>query len=283
MPAPQLRIGKKLGLTDLTQHSPTVVTKDHVVNADLVLGMTRRHRKRLVRLEPTMVRKIFTLREFAHLAQHVTPEDVEAHADGAVSPLHAAIEAVAAKRGMVAGPVDQEEFDVVDPFRRSRATYRQSRDELIPAAEITAAYLDGVLEIFETEFPAETSGEGEVAPPREPDVVSQGIPTVERRMARTASDSPFPSRREVHGAPTPAKRDSAVPAKVSDTASARESKVRTVESLQAEATEAAEAALPQGLDLSQAPDVPQAAGVAGANADRPSSSALRPDWRFPSA
>ena len=77
VPDPQLRIGKAIGITDLDQHRAQSLTEGRLGLADLVLGLSRGHRKRTVRLDPVAVRKTFTLREFAHLAPYVTPEDVE--------------------------------------------------------------------------------------------------------------------------------------------------------------------------------------------------------------
>ena len=173
VPAPQVRIGKSVGVSDLEQHRAQQITVGKIGISDLVLGLSRGHRKRIARLEPTSVKKLFTMREFAHIAQHVTPDDIEEQLAGSPSPLHAAVAAVNAKRGMISPPLMGEEQDVVDPFRKSRSVYKQSRDELVPATEVTAAFLAGVVDVF---------GSWKALPePRvltEPDIVSQGIPKV---------------------------------------------------------------------------------------------------------
>ena len=173
VPKPQVRIGEAMGIKDLPLHRAQMLTEGKLGVSDLVLALSRGHRKRIVRMDPQVVRKTFTLREFAHLASHVTPADVERCIPESVSTLHAAVEAVARMRGMVPPPGSMEDFDVIDPFRQSRAIYKLSRDQLVPAAETTAAYLNGILDIFGSgEF------EGERREMTEPDIVSQGIPKI---------------------------------------------------------------------------------------------------------
>lgn len=173
VPEPQLRVASAIGITDMEQHRAQSLTEGKLGLADLVLGLSRGHRKRTVRLDPTAVRRTFTLREFAHLAAYVTPEDVEECLPESTTALTAAVEAVARKRGMVAPPPSQDYYDVVDPFRQSRAVYKLSRDQLVPAAETTAAYLNGILNIFGVD-----AGVDERQVMTEPDIISQGIPMV---------------------------------------------------------------------------------------------------------
>ena len=147
VPSRQLRIAADLGVEGLTEHVAQGVSEDWFESAGLILGMSRRHRRFLVRKDPRATRRIFTLREFAYLASYATPADVE-RGLAAASPLAAAVEAVASLRGMVPPVETQEDFDIVDPYRRSRAVHRRSRDQLVPAAKITAEYLNDVVEAF---------------------------------------------------------------------------------------------------------------------------------------
>lgn len=174
VPDPQIRIGDSLGLIDLREHRAQALVPGMVGVSDLILAMSRGHRKRLVRMDPQAVRRIFTLREFAYLAEYVTPDNVEAALADVPTPLAAAVEAVARLRGMVPPLPTKDHLDIVDPFRQTRAIYKQSRDELVPAAQVTAAYLKGVVEIFGV-----TGRDEERRPMTEPDIISQGIPKVE--------------------------------------------------------------------------------------------------------
>ena len=173
VPTQQLRIAASIGIGGMEAHRAQMLTKGRLGVSDLILALSRGHRKRIVRMDPQVVRKTFTLREFAHLASHVTPADVEECIPENASTLHAAVEAVARMRGMVPPPGSMEDFDVIDPFRQSRAIYKLSRDQLVPAAETTAAYLNGIVDLFGT-----GTFEGERREMTEPDIVSQGIPKI---------------------------------------------------------------------------------------------------------
>ena len=114
------------------------LTVDLVRSAGLVLVLTRRHRSAVVELEPAAVRRTFTLRELARLADGVDaallphgPQTTVADRVRALVPL------AAARRGLVAS--DPALDDVVDPYRGSSALYRRSFDELAPAVERLAA------------------------------------------------------------------------------------------------------------------------------------------------
>ena len=173
VPKPQVRIGVAMGIKDLPLHRAQMLTEGKLGVSDLVLALSRGHRKRIVRMDPQVVRRTFTLREFAHLASHVTPADVEVCFPEFPDTLQAAVEAVARMRGMVPPPASNGDFDVVDPFRESRAIYKQSRDQLVPAAETTAAYLNGIVDLFGV-----GTFEGERREMTEPDIISQGIPRI---------------------------------------------------------------------------------------------------------
>ena len=173
VPTQQLRIAASLGIGGMEAHRAQMLTSGKLGISALVLALSRGHRKRIVRMDPQVVRRTFTLREFAYLANHVRPEDVEVCFPDFPDTLRAAVEAVARMRGMVPPPASNGDFDVVDPFRQSRAIYKLSRDQLVPAAETTAAYLNGILDVF---GPGEFRGQrGEMT---EPGIVSQGIPKI---------------------------------------------------------------------------------------------------------
>jgi protein-tyrosine phosphatase len=113
--------------------------------AGLVFALTREHRRAIVEMRPRAARTTFTLREFARLAEGITDDEL---ADVAALPLDAnadrlaeVVVAVAARRGLVERPSDPADDDVVDPYRRSEAVYRESAAQLIPAAEIAVRTL----------------------------------------------------------------------------------------------------------------------------------------------
>ncbi|MCC2034068.1 arsenate reductase/protein-tyrosine-phosphatase family protein [Microbacterium allomyrinae] len=106
---------------------------------DLILAMTREHRREVAELAPARLRSTFTIREFARLAEGLSDDEIRAHADSAGADAAARVRAVAgavgARRGMVEPVADPADDDVVDPYRRSWETYVRSADQLVPAVD----------------------------------------------------------------------------------------------------------------------------------------------------
>lgn len=144
VPEPALRLGNEYGL-DVSRHAGRQVDAEMIRGTDLVLGMARDHRRYLVELAPGAMRRAFTLREFARLAEAAEsrlPEAVSSSA--AQSPedgMRLAVVLAASLRGTIPPPSDASDFDVVDPYRQSDDVYRRSFDELIPASRQVADYL----------------------------------------------------------------------------------------------------------------------------------------------
>jgi protein-tyrosine phosphatase len=90
--------------------------------ADLVLAMTRAQRGLVVDLWPAVVRRSFTLREFARLLNWVDPAALPAGTPA--ERLRAAIPLAASERGREQTTPDED--DVIDPFRLSNAVYVES-------------------------------------------------------------------------------------------------------------------------------------------------------------
>lgn len=118
------------------EHAARYLTPAHVAAADLVLAMTRDHRREIVELDPSRVRTAFTVRELARLAADVSDDELRAAASaggaGGRERFAAALAVVAGRRGLVLPPASPEEDDVVDPYGRSTATYERSADEMAP-------------------------------------------------------------------------------------------------------------------------------------------------------
>lgn len=130
---------------DPSAHRGRQLTVDHVRAADLILAMSREHRRAIVELLPRASRFTFTVREFARLLAEsevleqedlpVDPDAVGAAAQSAASSqLSRLVEDAAASRGMVP-PADPADDDVVDPYRQSDLVYAASIDQLLPALE----------------------------------------------------------------------------------------------------------------------------------------------------
>jgi protein-tyrosine phosphatase len=114
---------------------------------DLVLTMTSAHRGEVLQLDASLLKRTFTIREFARMldvmdGQSAASEGqsgpVQAGHDGD-DPLAAnaafwkSLPARAAGVRHLALPPDAADNDIIDPYRRSAEVYRQMEDELAPA------------------------------------------------------------------------------------------------------------------------------------------------------
>jgi protein-tyrosine phosphatase len=133
---------------DAAGFSARQLDADLLADADLMLGLTRDHRAAAATEAPAAIRKLFTLREFARLAEAAARE---------VSPslppverARALVQAAARQRGMVR-PGQRADDDVPDPYGRPSGAYR------LPFALISAAVEDiADLLVSERAAPAES-------------------------------------------------------------------------------------------------------------------------------
>ena len=109
-----------------------------LADADLLLALTRDHRARAATEAPAVLRKLFTLREFARLAA----AGAERLPDGLdpVERAHALVPAAAGQRGMVraAQPADD---DVPDPYGRPADAYRLPYALIAEAVDVIAVLI----------------------------------------------------------------------------------------------------------------------------------------------
>jgi protein-tyrosine phosphatase len=105
------------------------LTEQILRESDLVLALTKAHRSKIVSMHPGSVRRTFTLRELARLADAVDPASLPA--GSTADRLRALIPLAAAQRAQQAGVAGND--DVVDPWGRSDAVFAQSFAELQPA------------------------------------------------------------------------------------------------------------------------------------------------------
>ena len=109
-------------------HAARQLDRDLVDGADLVLALTRHHRRDVVRLLPNASRRVFALNEFARL---LVDADEAGILDGlpSVTPraaMAAIVEAAASRRGFAPAPDDPAEDDVIDPYGRDASVYQAS-------------------------------------------------------------------------------------------------------------------------------------------------------------
>jgi protein-tyrosine phosphatase len=151
MPAEAAALAARYGVSDAAAHVARQVDEQLIRDADLVLGLSREHRRAVVELVPPATRRTFTLREFAHLAASVTEADLDAAAVPSPEPaagnshvarkLREAVVAAASLRGVVQPFASPNDADVIDPFRQPVAVYENSAAQLVPAVQSTVALL----------------------------------------------------------------------------------------------------------------------------------------------
>ena len=151
MTEPAREIAADLGIpaAEIAAHQAQRLTESAIAGRDLVLAMSRSHRKAVVERDPSMLRRAFTVRELARLAEHVTDAELrEAATDAGTDPtarLRAALDRVIAVRGTVDAPADPTDDDVLDPAGRSWTTYETSMRQLLPALDEVARVIRAAL------------------------------------------------------------------------------------------------------------------------------------------
>lgn len=145
MTEPNQSIAADHGIEDGRAHIASQLTSGDLEWADLVLALSREHRREIAELLPRATRKTYTLREFGRLASHVsdTVQTEELTDEGA--QLRGLVSAMSQLRGTIPPPEDPAEDDVVDPYRQSDEIYTESADQIIPAVNATATLFRHVL------------------------------------------------------------------------------------------------------------------------------------------
>ncbi len=109
-------------------------------DTDIVLTMTSKHRGEVLQLDASLLKRTFTIREFARMLEAL--EERDAAAPVAAEPSEKASDAGTLWRGLsarlasvrhLALAADSADNEVVDPYKRAPEVYRQMEDELAPA------------------------------------------------------------------------------------------------------------------------------------------------------
>ncbi|UXM90811.1 low molecular weight phosphatase family protein [Paenarthrobacter sp. JL.01a] len=99
---------------------------------DLVLAMTSKHRGEVLQLDASLLKRTFTVREFARMLAVLENRD-DAAATGNIVDFWRGLPARAASVRHLALPSAPSDNDVVDPYRRAEEVYHQMEDQLAPA------------------------------------------------------------------------------------------------------------------------------------------------------
>lgn len=140
---------------DPSTHRGRQLTVEHVRESDLILAMSREHRRAVVELLPRASRYTFTVREFARLLteaelleQEDLPLDPGAAGSAAEHPpssqLALLVENAAASRGM-APPAQPGDDDIVDPYRQNDEVYAASVEQLVPPLQNIVTAVHGAI------------------------------------------------------------------------------------------------------------------------------------------
>jgi len=106
-------------------HQAVQVTRDQIMEADLILAAARQHRAAVVTMAPPALGRTFTIRQFARLVDQIEPIT---STDPVTLGLQLVDDAKSA-RGMMQ-PVPVEQDDVADPIGRPIGVFRECADQL---------------------------------------------------------------------------------------------------------------------------------------------------------
>lgn len=122
--------------TASSTHRSAQLTPRAIDAASLIVTMTRQQRREVVEMAPSSVGRAFTVRELARLAGGTSDEELlrtlEHSGGGSSRGLALMLNVLASKRGLIITSGDPGQDDVIDPYRRSLSTYRQSAAEMSP-------------------------------------------------------------------------------------------------------------------------------------------------------
>ena len=117
--------------------------------ADVIIALTREHRREIVSMVPRASRLTFTLRELGRLLPLLTDRDyVEIVSRGDASArdrLLMMFELCASLRGSTVRLERPEDDDVVDPYGRDREVYAQATAQMLPAISVISASMTSAL------------------------------------------------------------------------------------------------------------------------------------------
>jgi protein-tyrosine phosphatase len=116
------------------------LSPEQIEEADLVLGLTREHRSKVVMMSPRASARTVTLLEYARLLSGVAAEDLPASDGGLVARLRAITELAFSRRGYVALD-DPADDDVPDPYGGKMAGYEQAAQMIEAAIAVPLALL----------------------------------------------------------------------------------------------------------------------------------------------
>lgn len=112
------------------------LTQKILRETDIVLTMTSKHRGEVLQLDASLLKRTFTIREFARMLEALEERDASGDPGGKAPDAGALWRGLSARLASVrhlALAADAADNEVVDPYRRGPEVYNQMEDELAPA------------------------------------------------------------------------------------------------------------------------------------------------------
>ena len=109
------------------------LTQQLLRDTDLVLAMAATHRGEVMQMDASLLKRTFTIREFARMIEALEQRDGNSPPPTDVPAFWRALPARAASVRHLALAQDAADNDVVDPYRRGEEMYHRMEDELAPA------------------------------------------------------------------------------------------------------------------------------------------------------
>lgn len=128
--AQELAVRRGADAVEAADHRARFLIDPMLLEADLVLAMSREHRDEAVQLTPSRLHNVMTVRQFGRIAAEIDDDAIRAAADAGgdlpAQRFSSAVQAVAA-HSVGPGAVDD---DVIDPYHRSDAVYEESATQM---------------------------------------------------------------------------------------------------------------------------------------------------------
>jgi protein-tyrosine phosphatase len=126
--APQMAVLAGDVVVDVTSRTACQLDRLQAEQADLVLAMTRNHRRETALLVPAKSRVSFTLNEFARLTEDARAAGLLRFKERVPVPemMSTFVRIVASRRGFAVPPADLADDDIPDPYGRDDGAYAAS-------------------------------------------------------------------------------------------------------------------------------------------------------------
>ncbi|WP_237222247.1 hypothetical protein [Rothia nasimurium] len=118
----------------LDEHTPRFIEGEELKAHDIVLTATVAHRAQVLAEAPTLLNRVFTIKEFAQLLPHIDVEEIQ-QADPS-KWWRAAARKASQLRSRVNAPGN--DLDIVDPFKKDMDVYIASTQEIMDALDVIA-------------------------------------------------------------------------------------------------------------------------------------------------